>query len=135
MLHRSSKYPQFSLRTMLALFAIVAVCATWARWPQHTALRFVQDPTGFRDDGLIADTNYRSDAPAILNYVRIKGRPELIGHRRSWSDLLVGRQLFSYGIWYFTVARGRIETGPLNLGRPDPRYYQDDPTPVAAAQP
>lgn len=114
--------------------AVTAFCIFWVRWPNATAAKFVNNPTKSRDSGMIANMNYHSNADAIPNYVRIKGRPELISHPRTWTELLAGRRFFSYGIWYFTVARGTIEVGPANLGYPDPRYYKSNATTIAVVK-
>ena len=116
---------RYSVWGLFSLVAVVAVACGWITWPQRTADIFVANHF-FADYEMV--NPFQPGTVAAANFdQKTRSEPEnyqLIPHRRSVVDLLLGRQGFDYGYEEFTVCRGVIVDGPKQFFQSVVRYYR-----------
>ena len=110
---RRAKYFRFSLRSMLAVTALIALAMWWVQWPSATAFAFTHDPQSFHADGRLMDPT--SEILAFAEFVARDGTPAISPDSRSIRDCIYGQQTFWCGKFRITVVRGAIASGPHNV--------------------
>jgi hypothetical protein len=107
---------RYRISLLFFLTTLVAICCSWVAWPKRTAENFVAE---YRANGVSIENPYVKHAPEYAAFEKtISNRLErkrqlfanlkLVPHKRSWTDVLAGRQKFYFGIQELTVCRGTV---------------------------
>ncbi len=116
---------RYSICGLLGLTTFVAFACFWVTWPRRTAERFVVDC--FREIDTRANPVKEGSPEALAfaqNYKPKKRDLLLVAHRRSFVDIVAGRQTFDCETYEFTVSRGAVISGPTPFFESMVRFYR-----------
>lgn len=95
---------RYSIRGLLAFFALFGVACFWMTWRKRIAETFVVDYFRELDSQANPFKEGTPEAAAFEQSYRSRGRDlSLVSHHRSIMDILAGRQTFDCEMHEFTV--------------------------------